>query len=39
MSEKYKNLYEGIDLSNYTPQQIIDSKKVYDYIIESYETA
>lgn len=39
MSEKYDNLYEGIDLRQYTPQQIIDSKKVYDYIVESYEQA
>ena len=36
---KYNNLFEGIDLSQYTPKQIIDSKKVYDYIIESNEIA
>ncbi len=36
---KYNNLFEGIDLSQYTPKQIIDSKKVYDYIIEANEIA
>lgn len=36
---KYNNLFEGIDLSSYTPKEIIDSKKVYDYIVEAYETA
>ena len=39
MSEKYNNLFEGIDLSNYTPKQIMDSKKVYDYIVEANEIA
>ena len=36
---KYSQLFEGIDLSAYTPKQIIDSKKLYDYIIESAEVA
>jgi len=36
---KYSQLYEGIDLSQYTPKQIMDSKKVYDYIVESAEIA
>ena len=36
---KYNNLFEGIDLSEYTPKQIMDSKKVYDYIIEANEIA
>lgn len=39
MSEKYNNLFEGIDLSEYSPNEIIKSKKVYDYIIEAYEQA
>lgn len=39
MSEKYNNLFEGIDLSKYSPNEIIKSKKVYDYIIEAYEQA
>lgn len=39
MSEKYNNLFEGIDLSQYTPDEIIKSKKVYDYIVESFEDA
>lgn len=36
---KYNNLFEGIDLTQYTPQQIMDSKKLYDYIVESGEIA
>lgn len=36
---KYNNLFEGIDLSEYTPKEIINSKKVYDYIIEANEIA
>jgi hypothetical protein len=39
MSEKYNNLFEGIDLSEYSPNEIIKSKKVYDYIIEAHEQA
>lgn len=39
MTNKYNNLFEGIDLSQYTPKQIMDSKKLYDYIIESNEIA
>ena len=38
MSEKYNNLFEGIDLSNYTPKQIMDSKKVYDYIDKEWSS-
>lgn len=34
-----KTLYEGIDLSGYTPKQIMDSKKLYNYIVESAEIA
>ena len=37
--EKYNNLFEGIDLSQYTPKQIMNSKKVYDYIVEANEIA
>ena len=36
---KYSTLYEGIDLSQYTPKEIMDSKKLYDYIVESAEVA
>ena len=36
---KYNNLFEGIDLSQYTPEQIMESKKVYDYIVEANEIA
>lgn len=36
---KYNNLFEGIDLSEYSPKEIMDSKKVYDYIIEANEIA
>lgn len=32
-------LYEGIDLSNYEPQQIMNGKKLYDYIVESFDVA
>lgn len=39
MSNKYNNLFEGINLSEYTPDQIMQSKKVYDYIIESFKQA
>ena len=35
----YAALFEGIDLSQYTPNQIINSKKLYDYIVESAEVA
>jgi hypothetical protein len=34
-----KTLYEGIDLYGYTPKQIMDSKKLYNYIVESAEIA
>lgn len=34
---KSQNLYEGLDLTNYTPKEIMDSKKVYDYICEAYD--
>jgi hypothetical protein len=37
--EKYNNLFEGIDLSEYTPKEIINSKKVYDYLVEANEVA
>lgn len=36
---KYNNLFEGIDLSQYTPEQIMESKKVYDYIVEANNIA
>ena len=34
---KSQSLYEGIDLTNYTPKEIMNSKKVYDYICEAYD--
>lgn len=39
MTNKYNKLFEGINLSEYTPDQIMQSKKVYDYIVESFEQA
>ena len=39
MSNKYNKLFEGLNLSEYTPDQIMQSKKVYDYIVESFEQA
>lgn len=35
----YSALFEGIDLSCYTPDQIMGSKRLYDYIVESAEIA
>ena len=35
----YSALFEGIDLSAYTPNQIMNSKKLYDYLVESAEEA
>lgn len=32
-------LFEGIDLSGITPEQIMNSKKLYNYIVESAEVA
>lgn len=32
-------LFEGIDLTGYTPEQIMNSKKLYNYIVESAEIA
>lgn len=32
-------LYEGLDLTQYTPKQIMDSKKLYNYLVESAEVA
>lgn len=32
-------LFEGIDLRGYTPQEIMNGKKIYDYIVESFEVA
>ena len=34
-----KELYEGIDLSEYSIKEIQDSKKLYNYIVESAEIA
>ena len=34
-----KALFEGLDLSQYTPQEILDSKKLYNYIVESAQIA
>lgn len=32
-----QTLFEGLDLRSYTPKEIMDSKKVYDYICEAYD--
>jgi uncharacterized membrane protein YeaQ/YmgE (transglycosylase-associated protein family) len=39
MDTKYNRLFEGVDLSKFTPDEIIQGKKVYDYIVESAEIA
>lgn len=39
MNNTYDNLFEGINLSQYTPTEIMNSKKLYDYIVESAEIA
>ena len=33
------DLFEGIDLTGATPQQLMNTKKLYNYIIESAEIA
>lgn len=33
------SLYEGIDLSRYTPEQIMNGRKIYNYITEAAEIA
>jgi len=32
-------LFEGMDLTGVTPEQIQNSKKLYNYIVESFEVA
>ena len=39
MKQEYMALFEGLDLKNYQPEQIMNAKKVYDYIVESVEVA
>ncbi len=39
MDKQYASLFEGLDLSGYNPDQIMNTKKVYDYIVESVEIA
>ena len=34
-----KELFEGVDLRGVTPEQMTNSKKLYNYIIESAEVA
>ena len=34
-----KELFEGVDLKGVTPEQMTNSKKLYNYIIESAEVA
>lgn len=34
-----KNLFEGVDLSKTTPEEMVTAKKLYNYIVESYEIA
>ena len=33
------DLFEGIDLTGYTPKELMNSKKLYNYIVESAEIA
>lgn len=39
MGSKYNQLFEGVNLKGYTPQQIENGKKLYTYIVESAEVA
>ena len=39
MDKQYSSLFEGLDLSAYKPDEIMNTKKVYDYIVESVEEA
>ena len=39
MDKQYASLFEGLDLTGYNPDQIMNTKKVYDYIVESVEIA
>lgn len=39
MQGKYNALFEGVDLRGYTPQQIEEGKKLYNYIVEAAEVA
>lgn len=39
MASKYNQLFEGVNLKGYTPQQIENGKKLYTYIVESAEVA
>lgn len=39
MASKYNQLFEGVDLKGYTPEQIENGKKIYTYIVESAEVA
>lgn len=32
-----KDLFEGLDLRAYSPKEIINSKKLYNYICEAYD--
>lgn len=34
-----KSLFEGVDISNATPQELMNSRKLYNYIVESAEIA
>ena len=39
MATQYNKLFEGVDLKGYTPQQIENGKKLYNYIVEAYDVA
>ena len=39
MDKEYTALFEGLDLSGYRAEEIMNTKKVYDYIVESVEEA
>lgn len=38
-TEDYSALFEGVDLSQYTPKEIQTTRKLYNYIVESAEVA
>lgn len=39
MRTEYKKLFEGVDTTTLTPEQVQSTKKLYNYIVESAELA
>lgn len=39
MRQEYKKLFEGVDIKTLTPEQMQNTKKLYNYIVESAEIA